>query len=706
MESEIHFEQKAGGNSRSAGSGTPVREATSGLSSEKGKRRLDAPQTLFSIGLLVVTAGLLLYYNLVTVRQLLSTDAATKVLVADEMIRQGRMLLEDWNYVNGDLWLYFSNVLILPIVYRYGIVFGAHVVAGIASALILLGLAYVLLRKLGLVMWKRILTVSALASGVSYGMAWALFGEHAYGWVLFTSIAFLVLLLSAIDAETSRGRSAAYAATFLLSVLVHANSPSRALASYTLPAAAALIAVYGSQVRNAAACLQAFRLPATQAVAWMVCGGIVGALLHKFFLDGLINWSGAGTAAFLPLDRVLSNAGYTLFGLIAVLGGEPPEGVRLTTLAGAYAAGRLFLAVAVLAVPWIVFWRAWRSVEPRRRLAAIYAATAFGIVLFVCLTTNTPDYSSLSAARGSVRYLVPSLMLALLVAATMLQEPRVTRGPAIILLATAIVVVATSPLVLIRGGDVAMERTRDSVLALLRKEGLKYGYATYWNSGVFTVLSGGDVKVRQVVISDRLYAMRHLSSDLWYQGSAWQGPTFLLVDEREHKLLEDRRLLDCPLRPDRVLTIDSLRILIYPANIAASAIGWDNSDVSWTWPICLNRATPRSVGSFDPQRRALVSQEGEIGYLMFGPYLSLRPGHYSAILEYEGLNAVGHVDVAAGGKVLASEALRPGGGARQVQLNFQIDTRQDGVELRVLVSGPAVAIKSASFSRVAARPGK
>src|SRR5688500_18142991 len=65
--------------------------------------------------LLIINVVCLVYYNVYTVRSLFSTDAAAKNLIADEMVRASTLFLRDWYYVNGDLWTFFSHLLILPL---------------------------------------------------------------------------------------------------------------------------------------------------------------------------------------------------------------------------------------------------------------------------------------------------------------------------------------------------------------------------------------------------------------------------------------------------------------------------------------------------------------------------------------------------------------------------------------------------------------
>ena len=44
---------------------------------------------------------------------------------------------------------------------------------------------------------------------------------------------------------------------------------------------------------------------------------------------------------------------------------------------------------------------------------------------------------------------------------------------------------------------------RISLIAELKKRGLRYGYATYWNASAISVLSGQSVRIRQIKLDGK-----------------------------------------------------------------------------------------------------------------------------------------------------------------------------------------------------------
>jgi hypothetical protein len=646
--------------------------------------------------LLAVNLGALVYFQLVSMRDWFSSDTATKVLVADEMVRQASPLLADWTYVNGDLWLFFPHLAVLPFLPLFGPGFLAHALGGLLTAGLLLWAAHALLRRLGAPPAARILAVAALASGFAPRTAWFLYGDYTYGWVLLVALATLLLVLRAADPDR-RGRFAPAPAAFALAFAAHANSPERALVYAALPAIAAGAMELVAARRAGAAPERTDRSALARCLAALAGGAIAGSALHATLLDRVINVWGAAASAYLPLTQVPASAGYTLLALVHALGGEPEVGLRLATVAGGAAALRLALAAALLVAPWVALRRAWPAASPSLRLAAGFAGAATALVLFAYTLSTTPDFRNPVAMRDSARYLLPPLVLVLLVAAAAIRRAAAARWPARLMVVAALVFALGFPATLLRGNSAQREK-REAVLATLAAEGLTYGFASYWNAPVYTALSGGEVRIRQIEIRDRLLPMRHLASNLWFRSDAWHGPTFLLLDAAELKLAEEKGLLDCPVKPVRRLAAGGYTILVFAENPADRLLGWNDADEAWNVPICLSSSTLRQVGTYSAG--ALRSAGGEKGFLMYGPYVSLSAGRYRATIEYEAGPGPARFEIVAGTSTIATEPLPASAGLRREDLDFELAEPLERLEVRVFVDGAAATIRSAALQRL------
>lgn len=109
----------------------------------------------------------------------------------------------------------------------------------------------------------------------------------------------------------------------------------------------------------------------------------------------------------------------------------------------------------------------------------------------------------------------------------------------------------------------------------MKSGSLRYGYASYWNAGILSVLSDEKVLVRQIVIDGGLpMPMLWWASNRWYRPEAWQGETFLLLTTQEANEIKWDLLERHHAKPIRELNFESFRIFVFAQNIAKDLPGW------------------------------------------------------------------------------------------------------------------------------------
>lgn len=618
------------------------------------------------------------------------TDSSTKNLLAQEIWETGQFFPRDWNYVNGDLMVVFGHLVIWPLLYFFKNGFALHAVAGLVFAAAILASVWKLTSLTCEHRWQRVAIVALLAGGLSWPMAENVFGQVSYGVVLLFSV---LVLVSGWHAVRAGERATPLASVGLFVALFFAtwSNPQRALISYALPLFVALAAngFWGGPAAETATrmrrALLVCSISGLALAGGFVCSSVVLAMVE--------NSQGAAAARWLDFSGLVRNVVYSVNAVIALLGGLPPAGGDVVTLGGAYAALRMVVALAVLVVLPPVLARALRAQRPELRFLAVFTCTQLLLILFLFVTTTIPDMAD---PVNSGRYLVPSLVLALVVlfSLPLSRESLVTSAFTLCLfcvLGTNSVVRVGREALPVRAHNVA----RMEVLDVLRSKGLHYGYASYWNSGVYTVLSGGDQKVRQVLISNGIpMPMRHLASNRWYEAKAWTGPSFLLLDDAETAAVDWSAMKALTgTEPERVQA-GSMIAFVYPMNLAEKIPLWSRSfDRPLTLP-----ATPSSMrnqGAWDEAKSAVLSSKGQAGFLAFGPYMHLPAGRYRADFAIEASETAegAHaavVDIAHGGgtQVIATSGL-PGPFAGTHRLEFDLAVPAEQVEVRVRATGEA-----------------
>lgn len=630
------------------------------------------------------------------------SDSAAANLLAQEIYESGEYFPRDWNYANGDLWVFLMHIWILVLLPFFENGYMLHA-AGAVIGCVLTGFAtWGLGTILGMSTRAKLFSIALLSAGLTPSMSEHVFGQQAYGTTYYTSGA---LLFSAWRYVTARGsvRWGWAASTVVLVVLVAWANPQRAAIYFILPLMAGIAALLATPAAatpvsaHAAAGARPPRSRLAGLFAIAVAGALIGALLHRHTVAHTLNF-GKFPVVWLDFSGMVGNLERVLHGLVAVIGGTPTPNAPIASPTGVVEALRMVAALAVIVLAPYALARCLRSRHAGRAFVAAAAAASCGVTLFIALT------SSLAMDGGvelSMRYLVPGILLVLLVLVTYVAQYSDTRPSRRAIAAAALgVLVLSAPIaydiVKVReraaagGASQAIPKMR--LLAFLRAQGLQYGYASFWNAGQLTVLSDGAVTVRQIQFDDRMpVPMRHLSSNRWYEPDAWKGPTFLLLTKEEAAKADMAEVFAATGEPSRRLEFEEFQIFVIDHNLARDFPSW-RARVTEPVQFLTTSRTPHAIGRFDPATRALVAEKGEGGALRFGPYQRLMPGPYLVTfhlrIEGSGPADYGKVDVVAnsGQRNLGARAVAAPGEQR-ITVPVAFNEVADAVEFRVFTTG-------------------
>ncbi|WP_178372387.1 hypothetical protein [Pollutimonas bauzanensis] len=232
----------------------------------------------------------------------------------------------------------------------------------------------------------------------------------------------------------------------------------------------------------------------------------------------------------------------------------------------------------------------------------------------------------------------------------------------------------------------------ERLVSCLKKEGLQYGYGGFWSSNILTVLSNSNIRVRPVSFFNKWIDPFPIHSSVtWYKPAAWQGNSFLLLTEAEKATIDRKWLSNTLGESNRILMCDEFTVLEYDYNISKRLFG--NFD---KLQIDLNESTLHQIGKFDIANHEMVALAGEQGYLLYGPYVTVKMGKYEAVVSInsqehlvENSESLGVIDVVAGSgsKLLARYDIMARGGWQEITLPFMLDTDVQGLEVRVFSNG-------------------
>lgn len=635
--------------------------------------------------LLVINVVLLITYLFVSYKGIFHSDSSVKNLLAQEMHDTARFFPPGWNYVNKDLMVLFGQLGIFPLLFFFDNSYTLYAISSSVVALLILASAGWFTGLLDGRPWQRVLAVAVLAGGISGGVAEDVFGQAAYGAVVMFTCLVTVLAWKVMSTAMAR-RVLWCALLFGLVTLITWSNPQRSAASYLLPLFCGLAAyAWGGEWKR--------RLQRCVPVVVAALGGFAaGAVLSVLTLARVNNNAGAGAARWLSFDGMAANVVHTGHALMGLLGGVPVGGGSVTTAAGLYAAVRLLAALVLLVMIGRRIVVMCAGPGDRVRFVGGLLAGLSLCFLFLQATTTIPDINDpVSAAR----YLTPMVVLGVM---AVVCSPLDAAAPLRSLLVVGMsLLLATSSVVSFNPGSMInpgwQNPQRDALVAELKTLGLRYGYANYWNAGSLTVLSGSEIRIRQIIISSGLpLPMRHLSSDRWYEPEAWQGETFLLLNDTDMAAMDWSAMTRHAGAPIRESRVGNLHLYVFKHNIARDLPNWSNA-LNAPYHLSAAPDSAKMVGRWVDAEGTLRTRVGESGFLQYGPYRPLRRGTYQVTYDVTGSSeptgqvvAVVDVSVAGGTGILGSAEVRADGQTTHT-VQFRLDQPVTDLELRVMATG-------------------
>jgi hypothetical protein len=650
------------------------------------------------VALIVVNLACLAYYLFFDYQFRFHSDSAVSNLLAQEIHETGQYFPRDWNYAHGDLWVLSMHTWVALLLPLFPNGFALHAAGGVIGC-ILMGVAtWGTCTILGASLRARLLMLALLSAGFTPGMSEHIYGQQAYGTSYYLACLVLICGWKFMHAAgPARWRWAAALAT--MTVLVIWPNPQRGLVYFLFPLFAGALAAYCTVRLNATPGAPPVRHFAGL-FALALLGIVVGIAFNRATLAQSNNIAASFTVNWTDFPAMTANVMRTLHGFVGVLGGLPAPNTPIASAIGLVSAVKFVAALTVVVLLPFAVNHLIRSRHPGRAFVAAAAAASF-VASFFLFVTSTLAVNG--PAEDLVRYMVPGLMLAILALVTWLVDQYdigVTRRVAgllaigVLMLSAPLTFGVTDLRSHLRNGGVEQANPKVRLARFLEAQGLRYGYATFWNAGLTTVFSNSVVRVRQIqLVNGLLKPMRHLSSNRWYDSAYWKGPSFIMLTRDEVPVLDLARLGELTGKPARQLEFEGYQIYVFDHNIAADLPDWQDH-VTGTLHYRPTAGTPHAIGQYAPQERVLSAAKGEAGTLHFGPYRHLRAGRYlvtfDLAVDAAAAQDVGSVDVTGdGGKqTFARQAIsRPG--RQRITLPVAIGAATGNIEFRVFSSGAA-----------------
>lgn len=498
-------------------------------------------KTLISIITIVVAVVTVIYYMLGPSEGYLHSDCVDTMTWAGATIDSGKLFSHTFCYPY--LLPFGSTFLVYPFVAIFGFTMFAYRFAMIVFMLFLgLGIYYTA-KGLG---WSKNLSLAAVACEFitvsSSGKLRELFWEHIIHYSLGAFLAFILLALTFTFIKHFKENKYSFnnsKKTVILIVCVFLWSffsafdglTTLTLSSIPVIGALLLVPVFDLKNKIISKTNMDTALTAIIIIIATALGGIILSVVAKDIGAGY----GSAYSNIVNSDEWSNNLMKFLQQWTSLLGADYEFG-------GAITKGKNILAAVKMSGSLVLFF------------VPIYALFIFGkvnrnekiFIIFHWLMTGFILYGYVFGSLSSVNWrLSPIICSAIIVNIIVWKRLwNVAELRRVSVLVSSLVVlscVITVGQIWAMPADYGRDNDHHKAIELLERNGLNYGYATYWNANVLTLLSSSKVKVRDVNIDEDQPRRGWLNSDnIWFDDQPNQDKYFFLLTNSEYDNAVDR----------------------------------------------------------------------------------------------------------------------------------------------------------------------
>lgn len=496
------------------------------------------------------------------------SDSATANLLAREQLKERSFFPENWIYAQ-DIWIVFINNLIMPLSFLVKNQILLRSITIFIQSVALISLIYYFCKRF-ISSDTSFLVISIILSGVSTLFLEMVFGQGPYGntalWEFSSILLFSMLLMS-----NNKKKNNIISTIFLIMLVILNSMGSRYLLTLNVPLISIIIYLYLFTEQNKKKLLRLLVIN---------CFSIVIGLIFFRMIRGYVNFSvGNANLSFVSMEQVIENIKSYIFGYMDVYGALAPNGHKMISLLGIFVAYRFILFLVFYLLP-IIKWRFYINHNNIVvRIVYIFYISSFIANSFIFI------FGSVSVNMSSIRYFIPVMFIGIVLFSVFFFEVigKVSNKLKIVCFISIIPFFISSYVFhnmtnfieYDNGSIVLKENQTEKLIHFLEDNNLEFGFATYWNSGVVSVLSDFQNEIAAINIVDgSIEPFLWLSSKRWYKPEYHEGKTFLMLDDSELSQLDTQKLKSAIGDPIEMKKFNNYNILVYSYNIATKLDGF------------------------------------------------------------------------------------------------------------------------------------
>ena len=498
--------------------------------------------------IILINLAFVLLFILFAYKWYFHSDAATKMLLASEMIKNGTLLPHDWYYVNGDIWIFFIQLPLVLLERIFGYGWSAYVANSLVYIGIYLAALLFFLRRFSVDFYSKVLLFVLAFSAYSTVNAMMVFGE-------LTGISEPIFIFTLLGILLSMEKHQSKKSYWLMGILIFVytvGGPSRSLVNNVAPVLLVTFLLYID----------------TWSKRYLI---LLGTILLTFAMASAINLFVLQPNVLMEFSRNnLSFASYgdiwlniDIFtkGLFSYFNLEGPNSVKVESLdGGIYFFNFLFMIFMITAVV--------KTMRLKTKEIDLVNVLSFLFLYFLILIGYLYIFTNpLAKDSTTFRYFRPLFYIVMIF--VVLYINRFNKPFKHIVIAFLLLFVTIENYKIYTNNASLRDlkhahNNHQGVANYLVDQNLTYGFASYWNAGSTMVLTKNRALVAPIYMHN-FEPRRWLSSESWYHDHK-RVKTFLLLSQGEYNNLKDSLKKFIPKEPIDKVTVGGFVILIYDTN--------------------------------------------------------------------------------------------------------------------------------------------
>lgn len=517
----------------------------------------------------IIMFFLVLYYVIFVGKGYYHSDCTDSIIWAQASCDSGSLVNPDFKYAG--IMPLGGNVIMLPWVLIFGYGLTAQILGMITFLLMFVGSIVFLCKSLDFNnKWISVTVATILVIISSSEKFREIFWEHIIYYSLGVMLLMLILglairyikrekLYNTTGKDKNDKKNILHYSILFLVVIICAVNGMQIITLSSLPAMAALIAVVFFELHTDFTAKENRTI--YELIVIMILGTIFGIMLGKVIIGDVVAGYANAYSCFSDSSEWMDNLLSVIPSIFSLLGVEVNNSISLYSFEGICHLLRIVFALVLVIVPIIMatMYSKFKKIEYK----IIIIAHHFVTILILMGWT----FGKINAANWRLSPVVVTASLLCVMFVKWIYENVEFKR---LLLIVEVPVICMAFIVM--ANIVTMEKQTPTnanltaVAEYLENNNLNYGYATFWQANILTLMSDSEVKVRNITVDEGGYSIYYYQTNVnWYKNAMGYSRYFVILTSQEYT---DYYMNSATIeRANEEVDCSGYKILIYDHNL-------------------------------------------------------------------------------------------------------------------------------------------